>query len=79
MASTNENNLLYFAKNNSLNENTAYYKKTSANKNWFVLVHGIYSSREDALRGIESLTDSLKKNTPYPTQIKYLQEVIRQQ
>jgi len=79
VASTNENNLLYFAKNNSLNENTAYYKKTSANKNWFVLVHGIYSSREDALRGIESLTDSLKKNTPYPTQIKYLQEVIRQQ
>jgi len=78
VASPNEDNLQDFAKKNSLNENTAYYKKSSADKNWFVLVHGIYSSREDALSGIEALSDSLKKNTPYPIQIKYLQEVIRQ-
>ncbi len=76
VASPNENNLQDFANKNSLKENTAYYKKSSADKNWFVLVHGIYSSREDALRGIETLSDSLKKNTPYPVQLKYLQEVI---
>lgn len=76
VASPNENNLQDFAKKNSLNENTAYYKKSSADKNWFVLVHGIFSSREEALRGIETLSESLKKNTPYPVQIKYLQEVI---
>ncbi len=78
VASLNEKNLQEFAKKNSLNENTAYYKKTSADKNWFVLVHGIYSSREDALRVIETLSESLKNNTPYPVQIKYLQEVIPQ-
>lgn len=78
VATPNEKNLQDFAKKNSLDENTAYYKKTSADKNWFVLVHGIYSSRQDALSGIETLSDSLKKNTPYPVQIKYLQEVIRQ-
>ncbi len=78
VATPNEKNLQDFAKKNSLDENTAYYKKTSADKIWFVLVHGIYSSRQDALSGIETLSDSLKKNTPYPVQIKYLQEVIRQ-
>ncbi len=78
VASPNENNLLDFAKRNSLNENTAYYKKTSSDKGWFVLVHGIYDSREKALSGIESLSESLKKNTPYPVQFKYLQEVIKQ-
>jgi len=79
VASPKENNLLDFAKKNSLKENTAYYKKTSGDKNWFVLVHGTYSSRDEALQSIENLSDTLKKNTPYPIQIKYLQEVIRQQ
>ncbi|MFK7814702.1 MAG: AAA family ATPase [Gammaproteobacteria bacterium] len=78
VASPNEKNLLDFVKKNSLNENTAYYKKTSSDKSWFVLVHGVYSSREKAISGIETLSDSLKKNTPYPVQIKYLQEVINQ-
>lgn len=79
VASPNENNLLDFAKKNSLKEDTAYYKKSAANKNWFVLVHGIYSTRDEALQNIENLSATLKKNTPYPIQIKYIQEVIRQQ
>jgi type II secretory pathway predicted ATPase ExeA/septal ring-binding cell division protein DamX len=78
VASPNEKNLLDFAKRNSLNIDTAYYNKTTSNKSWFVLVHGIYSSREKAISGIEGLSESLKKNTPYPVQIKYLQEVINQ-
>jgi type II secretory pathway predicted ATPase ExeA len=79
VASPSESNLLAFTKKNSLLENTAYYKKTSADKSWFVLVHGLYVSRDKALQGIEGLSEELKKNTPYPIQIKYLQEVIRQQ
>ncbi len=79
VASHKETNLLEFAKKNSLKENTAYYKKTSGDKIWFVLVHGAYSSRDEALQSIENLSDTLKNNTPYPIQIKYLQEVIRQQ
>lgn len=77
VASPNEKNLLEFAKKHSLESNTAYYKKTASEKSWYVLVHGLFSSREEALSGIESLSDSLKKNTPYPVQIKYLQEVIK--
>ena len=79
MASPSESNLIDFAKKNSLKSNTAYYQKTSADKTWFILVHGIYTSRDEALKSIEQLSDTLKKNTPYPIQIKYLQEVIRQQ
>jgi len=78
VASPNEKNLLDFAKQNSLNENTAFYKKTTDEKHWFVLVHGAYKSRTDALSAIEKLSDKLKKNKPYPVQIKYLHEVIRQ-
>jgi type II secretory pathway predicted ATPase ExeA len=79
VASPSEQNLLAFTKKNSLFKNTAYYKKTSADKSWFVLIHGIYASRDAAQQGIEGLSDALKKNTPYPIQIKYLQEIIRQQ
>lgn len=79
VASPNEGNLIEFANKNSLIDNTAYYQKTSADKTWFVLVHGIHTSRDDALQSIEKLSDRLKKNTPYPIQIKYLQELIRQQ
>ena len=79
VASPSESNLIDFAKKNTLERNTAYYQKSSAGKTWFVLVHGIHSSRDEALKSIEQLSDTIKKNTPYPIQIKYLQEVIRQQ
>jgi DamX protein len=79
VASLSETNLIDFAKKNSLKEDTAYYQKSSADKTWFILVHGVYASRDEALKNIEQLSDTLKKNTPYPIQIKYLQEVIRQQ
>ena len=79
VASPNENNLLDFINKHSLTENTAYYQKSSADKTWYVLVHGSFASREEALSGIEQLSDALKKNTPYPIQIKYLQELINQQ
>ena len=79
VASPNEENLLDFIKNNALKDNTAYYKKSSADKTWYVLVHGIYSSKGEAAKGIEQLSETLKKNTPYPIQIKYLQELINKQ
>ncbi len=79
VASPNEKNLLDFINKHSLIENTAYYQKSSADKTWYVLVHGSYTSREEALKGIEQLSDALKKNTPYPIQIKYLQELINKQ
>ncbi len=79
VAAENEENLVDFAKKNFHATDTAYYQKTTESKTWYVLVHGTYSTREDALRSIENLSNSLKKNTPYPVQIKHLQEVIRQQ
>ncbi len=79
VASANEKGLVDFAKKNSLVTDTAYYQKSTKNKTWYVLVHGTYSTRDDALRSIDNLSDTLKKNTPYPVQIKHLQEVIRQQ
>ncbi|MGH1537855.1 MAG: AAA family ATPase [Gammaproteobacteria bacterium] len=79
VASQNEKNLIDFAKKNSLLSNTAYYKKPSTDKSLYVLVHGVYKTREEAITSIQGLSEVLKKNTPYPVQIKYLQEVIVQQ
>ncbi|MEM7401299.1 MAG: AAA family ATPase [Pseudomonadota bacterium] len=79
VASPNEQNLLSFIEQNALTKNTAYYQKSSSDKIWYVLVHGIYPSRDAALLGIEQLSDSLKKNTPYPIQIKFLHEIIQKQ
>ena len=79
VASLNEENLLDFIKNSGLTDNTAYYKKPSVDKTWYILVHGIYSSKDEASKGIEQLSETLKKNTPYPIQIKHLQELIKKQ
>jgi len=79
VASPTEKGIKDFAKQNSLTTDTAYYKKTSADKAWYVLIHGSYKSRDDALKDIGNLDDKLKKNAPYPVQFKHLQELIRQQ
>ncbi len=79
VASPSKENLLAFIAKNALTNNTAYYQKFSSDKDWYVLVHGIYPSRDEALEGIQQLSDSLKKNSPYPIQIKFLQEIIQKQ
>jgi len=65
VASPNKQNLLDFMKKNGLDENTAYYQKSSAEKIWYVLVHGAYSTRDQALEMIQQLPEAIKKNSPY--------------
>ena len=79
VASPKEQNLHEFINKNALTENTAFYKKSSSGKDWFVLVHGVYPTRGAALEGIQQLSDSIKKNSPYPIQIKFLHEIIQKQ
>ncbi len=79
VASQNEKNIIDFAKKNALLSDTAYYSKTSPDKTIYVLVHGTYNTREEAVNEIQNLSDVIKKNTPYPVQIKFLQELITQQ
>lgn len=78
VASSNKNNLTAFAAKHFKGKQTAYYQKTGQDKQWFILVYGIYPTREEALTAIEALPSNVKKNRPYPLQINKIQQVIRQ-
>ncbi len=77
VASPSESNLTDFNDKHFENQQTAYYKKQRDNKQWYVLVYGIYATREQAAAAIEALPEQIKKNKPYPLQLKFIQEVIR--
>ena len=78
LASSSKQNVLAFAKRNASIKPTAYYKKTVQNKQWFVLVHGVFSTREQALAAVKSLPKNITKNKPYPVKISEIQQIIRQ-
>ena len=78
LASSSKQNVLAFAKRNASIKPTAYYKKTVQNKQWFVLVHGVFSTREQALAAVKSLPRNITKNKPYPVKISEIQQIIRQ-
>ena len=77
IASFSQKNLLAFAKKNFADKQTAYYQKSRQDKQWFVLVYSIFPTHKEALSAIDTLHTDLKKNRPYPLQIKKIQEVIR--
>ncbi len=78
VASPSQENLFAFAKKHLEGKQTAYYQKSGQNKQWFILVYGIFPTREEALTTIDALPPSLQKNQPYPLQINKIQQVIRQ-
>ncbi|WP_158657804.1 SPOR domain-containing protein [Agarilytica rhodophyticola] len=52
------------------------YRGVSKRKNWFVVVQGVYSSREEALKGIKSLPSEQSKAGPWPRKISAIQQEI---
>ena len=78
VASLSQENLFAFAKKHFVGKKTAYYQKPGQDKQWFILVYGIFPTRAEALTAIEALPPSLQKNQPYPLQINKIQQVIRQ-
>ena len=77
VASPSEQNLTAFNDKHFKNQQTAYYKKQSDDKQWYVLVYGIYATREEAIAVIENMPEPIKKNKPYPLQLKFIQELIQ--
>ena len=78
VASPSQENLFAFTEKNFANKQTAYYIKSSRDKQWFILVYGVFTTREEALAAIEGLPADTKKNKPYPLQINKIHEVIQQ-
>ena len=77
VASPNQESLFAFANKNFANKQTAYYQKTNQEKQWYILLYGIFTTRDEALTAIETLPADIQKNQPYPLQIKQIQQVIR--
>ena len=77
VASANKDNLFTFAKSNLANKQTAFYIKSANDKQWYVLVYGVFSTRENALEEIKALPQNIQKNKPYPLQIKSIHQAIR--
>jgi DamX protein len=56
----------------------AFFKTTYRNRDWYVLVHGIYSNRREALAAREQLPASLRQSTqPWIRTLGSVQKVIR--
>lgn len=57
--------------------NVAMFKTTYRNKNWYVLVHGLYPNRSEALAALENLPASLRQNTqPWARTLTSIQKLI---
>lgn len=77
VASANKENIFAFAKNNLTGKQSAFYQKSANEKQWYVLVYGVFPTRENALAEIKALPQNIQKNKPYPIQIKSIQQAIR--
>ena len=55
----------------------AMFKTTYRNKSWYVLVHGLYPNRSEALAALEKLPASLRQNTqPWARTLTSIQKLI---
>lgn len=77
VASANKENIFAFAKNNLTGKQAAFYQKSANEKQWYVLVYGVFPTRENALAEIKALPQNIQKNKPYPIQIKSIHQAIR--
>ena len=78
VASPSQENLFAFTEKYFEDQQTAYYVKSRQEKQWYILVYGVFTSREEALAAIEKLPSEVQKNKPYALQIDKIHQVIRQ-
>jgi len=54
------------------------FKSKRQGKDWFVVVTGHYASSAKAKQAVQSLTEEQKKASPWPREVKIIQQEIRQ-
>jgi DamX protein len=69
-------NLQNFTKQYSHITELAMFKTTYRNKDWYVLVYGIYSSRSEAQTALKQMPEELKNTKPWIRSIASVQELI---
>lgn len=57
---------------------TAYYRGRYKDADWYVLMYGVYPSREAALQQAQSLPVAIRKERPWPRDMKSVHTAIRE-
>jgi DamX protein len=79
LGSRNEKAVLKFIEEYRLElSDTAYYKGSFKETEWFVLLYGLYPSREAAISARDTLPKPLRKSKPWPRSLESVQSAIRE-
>ncbi|MDH5394274.1 MAG: SPOR domain-containing protein [Gammaproteobacteria bacterium] len=70
--------LLSFIRQHRLNKKVAYFRSRLANKDWHVILYGMYPSKAHAKAAIKTLPAFLQQQKPWPKDMKSVQAAIRQ-
>lgn len=76
-SSSNYNNLNAWAKKESL-KNYVVYQTTRNGQPWYVLVSGVYASKEDAKRAVSALPADVQAKNPWAKPIHQVQADLKQ-
>ncbi|WP_333892038.1 SPOR domain-containing protein, partial [Atlantibacter subterraneus] len=75
-SSSNYNNLNAWAKKESL-KNYVVYQTTRNGQPWYVLVSGVYASKEDAKRAVSTLPADVQAKNPWAKPIHQVQADLK--
>lgn len=79
LGSRSEKSVTRFIEDNRLDlRQTAYYRGNFKDSEWFVLLYGIYPSRNAALEARERLPEALRKGKPWPRSLESVHSAIRE-
>ena len=79
LGSRSEKSVSRFIEDNRLDlRQTAYYRGNFKDSEWFVLLYGLYPSRNAALEARERLPAALRKGKPWPRSLESVHSAIRE-
>jgi len=79
LGSRSEKSVVRFIEDNRLDlRQTAYYQGNFKDSEWFVLLYGLYPSRNAALEARERLPAALRKGKPWPRSLESVHSAIRE-
>ena len=78
LGSRYEKTLRAFVRRHGLESMTAYYRTRHKGGEWFVLLYGLYTDRDEASVAVGTLPPAVRKNAPFPRTIQSVQKAIRE-
>jgi DamX protein len=79
LGSRNEKSMADYIRRNRLDEHkAAYYRGHYRGADWYVLMYGVYPSRQAALEDRDTLPAKVRKNKPWPRSLKSVHTSIRE-